>query len=275
LAFVLMQPQRLAAQTLGTAFTYQGHLLSSNAPASSLQDFKFRVLTAVTGGSQVGPIVTNLNVVVTNGLFTTKIDLGAGAFTGDQRFLEISVRPAGFGSFTVLSPRSELTPTPYAIFALSAASIATPCPRRKFYMTSSFPTGSAALTACVAGYHMASFQELMDVGSLQYATDLGSTAHTLPDAGSGPPFSTLAFVRTGVSDPAAGNTVAGNANCNVWTSASTTEFGTVIALKPTWTDAPSNVSPWDAITKECDNVSDATPPAGTTGARVHVWCVED
>ena len=47
------------------------------------------------------------------------------------------------------------------------------------------------------------------------------------------------------------------------------------ALKPTWTDSPTNVSPWDAITKECDNVSDATPPAGTTGARVHVWCVQD
>src|SRR6185436_762632 len=88
---------------------------------------------------------------------------------------------------------------------------------------------------------------------------VGSQANTLPDAGKGPPFSTLAFVRTGVSNPSAGNTVAGNANCNVWTTNSTTEFGTVIALKPLWNESATSISPWEGIAKACNNAADATP----------------
>jgi hypothetical protein len=267
-----------AASPLGSAFTYQGRLLVSLAPPNVPHDFQFTLFDQSSGGIQIAGPITLDNVPVSNGLFTVTLDFGAAAFEGDRRFLAIGVRAgASTGAFTLLTTRQEVTATPYATYAVTAGNIAgtVTCARRKFYMTSSFPQGNAALTACVSGYHMASLQELMDVGTLQYATDLGSTAHTLPDSGSGPPFSTLAFVRTGVSDPSAGNIVAGNANCNVWTTASTTEFGTVIALKPTWTDSPTTVSPWDAITKACDNLSDATPPAGTTGARVHVWCIEN
>jgi hypothetical protein len=267
-----------APAPLTAGFTYQGRLLVSLAPPNAPHDFQFTLFDQSSGGIQIAGPITLDNVPVSNGLFTVTLDFGAAAFQGDRRFLAIGVRDgASTGAFTLLTTRQEVTATPYAIHAVTAANVTgtVTCARRKFYMTSSFPQGNAALTACVAGYHMASLQELLDVGTLQYATELGSTAHSLPDSGSGPPFSTLAFVRTGVSDPAAGNTVAGNANCNVWTSNSTTEFGTVIALKPTWADAPTTVSPWDAITKACDNVSDATPPAGTTGARVHVWCVED
>jgi hypothetical protein len=345
LTFASVTTQELRSQPVGTAFTYQGQLLVSLAPPNTPHDFVFRLYTNASTATVLAGPITNQNVIVSNGLFTTKIDFGPGAFNGDKRFLEIAVRPAGPGSFTTLATRQELSPTPYAIYAvnsgtasnaataisvlangvnaaaiqsgvITAGKIASAqvvkslnglmdavtlsagtnvslttvgnniqinaaitstvtCARRKFYMTSSFPQGNAALTACVAGYHMASLQEILDPSNLEYAHELGNIAHSLPDSGSGPPFSTLAFVRTGVSDPSTGNTVAGNANCNVWTSNSTNEFGTVIALKPTWTDAPSNVSPWDAITKECDNLSDATPPAGTTGARVHVWCVQD
>jgi hypothetical protein len=272
--------ETLAATPLGSAFTYQGLLLTSNAPTSSLQDFQFTLFDQSSGGIQIAGPITFDNVAVSNGVFSVQLDFGIAAFNGDNRFIAIGVRPGpSTGSFTLLSPRTQVTATPYALYALQAATVSgtVQCARRKFYMTSSFPQGNAALTACVAGYHMASLQEIMDPSNLKYATDLVATgqAHTLPDAGSGPPFSTLAFVRTGVSDPAAGNTVAGNANCNVWTTASTTEFGTVVALKPTWNDSPTHVSPWDAIAKACDNLSDATPPAGTTGARVHVWCVED
>ena len=268
----------VAATPLGTAFTYQGRLVQSGTPANGNFDLQFTLYDAVSGGVVAGGPITQANVAVQNGLFTVQLDFGSAAFAGDSRFLQVGVRPGGTtGAFTLLSPRQSLTASPYALYAVNAAtadSVTTGCPRRKYYMTSATPSGANATTACVAGYHMASFAEIMDPSQLEYAMDLVASgqAHTLPDAGSGPPFSSLAFVRTGVSGST--NTVPGNANCASggmpWKSNLGAVNGTVIALKPTWSDASTNVSPWDATVHPCDNVSppDATPP-------VHVWCVQD
>jgi hypothetical protein len=55
-------------------------------------------------------------------LFTVTLDFGAAAFPGFDRWLEISVRTNGSGSFATLSPRQALTPTPYAITAQNLVS---------------------------------------------------------------------------------------------------------------------------------------------------------
>jgi hypothetical protein len=232
---------------------------------------------AINGSLVAGPLTIG-DVPVSGGLFNVQLDFGGAVFNGDNRFLAIEIRPgSSTGAFTPLSTRQQITAAPYALYALNAATataVLTAPPRRKFYMSSPFFQGNVATTSCVSGYHMASFQEIMDPSNLEYATDLVSSgqAHTSPDAGSGPPFSTLAFVRTGVSTSA--NTVPGNANCNVWTNNGTSAFGTVIALKPTWDDPPTNVSPWDSTVKRCDNIQES----GTGNpvlARVHLWCVQD
>src|SRR5262249_48163488 len=50
-----------------------------------------------------------------NGLFTLKVNCGSIYFNGDARFVEVSVRPgASTGAYTILTPRQELTPAPYA-----------------------------------------------------------------------------------------------------------------------------------------------------------------
>jgi len=95
---------------VGTAFTYQGSLTDAGAPANGPYDFQFGLFEAATGGIPVA--VLNVNgVPVNNGLFTVKLDFGQNIFTGDSRWLEISL--AG----TALSPRQELTPSPYALFS--------------------------------------------------------------------------------------------------------------------------------------------------------------
>lgn len=107
---------------LGTAITYQGHLTQSGNPANGSFDFQFRVFDALTNGNQVGNTISQENVAVSAGNFTTKIDFGAGIFTGDTRYLQISVRDGtSTGAFTTLSPRQELTAAPYALFAANAA----------------------------------------------------------------------------------------------------------------------------------------------------------
>jgi len=61
-------------------------------------------------------------VPVTNGLFTVQIDFGVGVFTGSSNWLQVGVRTNGStGAYTALSPRQQLTATPYAIFAETAS----------------------------------------------------------------------------------------------------------------------------------------------------------
>jgi hypothetical protein len=102
----------------GSAFTYQGHLSDGDSLANGNYDFRFILYNSDAGGTQVGSTVTKDDVVVTNGLFMTTLDFGTGAFDGDARYLEIAVRSGtSTGAYTVLSPRQELTPTPYSINA--------------------------------------------------------------------------------------------------------------------------------------------------------------
>ena len=107
-------PQALA----GTAFTYQGQLKNSGAAVNGTCDFQFSLWDDASVGAQVGATQTVSGLAVSNGLFTTPIDFGVGAFTGDARWLNIAVRcPAGSGNYTPLTPRQALTPAPMA-FAL-------------------------------------------------------------------------------------------------------------------------------------------------------------
>ena len=106
------------AQT--TSFTYQGRLTDGANPANGNYDLQFALFDGLSGGSQIGSILTRAGVTVSGGIFTVQIDFGVSAFPGADRFLEISVRPSGGGSFTILSPRQQISSTPYAIRTLSA-----------------------------------------------------------------------------------------------------------------------------------------------------------
>ena len=107
----------------GAAFTYQGQLQNNGSPASGTYNLTFSLYNASSGGSVVAGPLTISGVIVSNGLFTVQIDFGAGVFTGQTNYLEIGVETNGGGSFTTLSPRQQLTPTPYAIFSESAGNL--------------------------------------------------------------------------------------------------------------------------------------------------------
>jgi len=126
LALVLVFVLGASAASLGTAFSYQGRLTDGGNPANGTYDVRFILYNADAGGSQIGVTVTNEDVTVSGGLFTTTIDFSSVVFTNEARWLEISVRPGtNTGAFTPLNPRQPLTPAPYALFAPSAQSAAT------------------------------------------------------------------------------------------------------------------------------------------------------
>lgn len=103
------------AAPVGTGFTYQGRLMVGGSPASGAYDFVFKLYDAALVGNQVGVTVTVADLAVVSGLFTAKLDFGVGAFGGGARWLDIAIRPgASAGAYTALTPRQELSPTPYA-----------------------------------------------------------------------------------------------------------------------------------------------------------------
>jgi hypothetical protein len=118
---------RALAQTvpLGTAWTYQGELSQSGSPANGLHDMIFTLWAEPLGGALVGNIVCKPGVQVTNGRFSTQLDFGALP-AAQGLFLQIEVRPTTGRAcndgtdLVALLPRQQLTPTPYALSAVSA-----------------------------------------------------------------------------------------------------------------------------------------------------------
>src|SRR5580765_5217153 len=108
----------------GTAFTYQGRLVNSGAPANGSYDLSFSLFNAESNGVAVdaGPIA-QAATPVNNGLFTVVLDFGPGVFNGAGYWLEISVRTNGSGPFTTLAPRQPILASPYAIMAGSASNL--------------------------------------------------------------------------------------------------------------------------------------------------------
>ena len=98
-------------------FTYQGQLRSAGTPVTNgVVPMTFQLMGSPAGADNLGdPISTNVGV--TNGLFSVKLDFSpvASAFNGQQRWLQLTVNG------TPLSPRQELTPTPYSSYTYTAA----------------------------------------------------------------------------------------------------------------------------------------------------------
>lgn len=102
---------------LGNGFTYQGRLKQSGAPVTGNVAMTFRLYDAATSppGAQIGASITLPVVAVDDGLFTVALnsggEFGPAAFNGGARWLEVVV------DGTPLSPRQQVTATPYALFA--------------------------------------------------------------------------------------------------------------------------------------------------------------
>jgi hypothetical protein len=116
LCFIVFPAGVAVTVPIGTAFTYQGRLIDANETADGLYDFQFRLYDDPNVGGQQGNTIDINDLEVIDGYFTVELDFGSDVFNGDARWLQISVMPGdSMGRMTVLSPRQEVTPTPYAL----------------------------------------------------------------------------------------------------------------------------------------------------------------
>ncbi|HET6445044.1 MAG TPA: hypothetical protein VFI27_10745 [candidate division Zixibacteria bacterium] len=109
-------------------FTYQGELLDDGQPEPGPCDFQFGLWDAPDLGSQVGITQTLTNIPLDSGRFSVVLNddgqIGASPFDGQALWMAIEVDcPSGAGSFVSLTPRQQLTATPYAHFSTEAGSV--------------------------------------------------------------------------------------------------------------------------------------------------------
>jgi len=111
------------AVPMGTAWTYQGRLMDANVPADGPYDLQFSLFPdPVLNLGQIGSPIEVNDIDIIDGYFTVELDFGNKAFGGDARWLEIGIRPWDSEErYTLLSPRREVTPTPYALYAQNAS----------------------------------------------------------------------------------------------------------------------------------------------------------
>ena len=140
---------------------------------------------------------------------------------------------------------------------------------RRYYMTTTTHNGAQALSACAAGFHMASMWELTESSNLAYDYVRGATED---DSGFGPPADGLlstygpAWARNGAE--ASGSIVPGpgGKNCIAWTTSGAGQYGSAVALVPQWGDFGgevfNRVAPWLGHERSCD-------------MSLWVWCMED
>ncbi|NIM48625.1 MAG: hypothetical protein GTO22_05105, partial [Gemmatimonadales bacterium] len=99
LSLLTWLPTVMAADPLGSEFTYQGRLKQAGTPVNDSADMRFTLYDADADGNTVGSTVifdgqggNPAPVNVVKGLFTVLLDFGVTAFNGEARWLEIEVR---------------------------------------------------------------------------------------------------------------------------------------------------------------------------------------
>ena len=195
-----LNSQLSTACAQGTAFTYQGRLNNGVAAANGSYDLTFSLFNTNAGGVAVAGPVTNSTTAVSNGLFTVTIDFGAGIFTGTSNWLQIAVSTNGANDYSTLSPRQQLTPVPYAIFANTASNLSgtvssAQLPASLITNGASGVNISGTFSGNGAGVTNVNLLTVNSDGAIGWTTNWGNFATaSSPSAGNGPIFVTAADV---------------------------------------------------------------------------------
>jgi hypothetical protein len=115
---VLAAVQTAHGQT--STFTYQGRLTEGGNPASGAYQMQFKLFDSLAGPTQIGSTLADVPVTVAQGVFTVNLDFGIVALSGADRWIEIAVRHNSGEVYTTLSPREQITSSPYAVRTISA-----------------------------------------------------------------------------------------------------------------------------------------------------------
>jgi hypothetical protein len=104
------------ADTIAAVISYQGRLVHpvTGAPLSGTYDLEFAFWSLSGGGSQIGATISRNAQAITNGLYSTQLEVDPANINGQELWLQIRVRTTG-GTWETLTPRVQVLPTAYAL----------------------------------------------------------------------------------------------------------------------------------------------------------------
>lgn len=235
------------------------------------------IVTSINGVSGNVTLAAGSNVTITPSGKTLTISSGAPAVAHDASLSGNGTPASPLGIASGQTVRSingstdavTIAAGPGVKIQTTGGTVIVSAARRRFYVTGSAHTGAEAAGACDDGFHMANMWEIFDLGTMKYDATRGFTEED--DGPGGTPIAS-GWIRTGRFANAAGSEFGpgGAANCNLWQSAASTDFGTIVGLNSNWgaqilqqgVSEFNAVSPWEAFATSC--------------AGIHrVWCVED
>ena len=174
--FSAFNSQFSSARAQGTtAFTYQGQLHDNGTNANGTYTMMFMLYDSASGGNEIGSPITN-SPTFANGLFTVNLDFGNVFTNGNAKWLDITVQ---YGTNLVtggplvsqtLTPRVQVLPTPYALYAAYAAVAAT--------VTNGAIMNAQLATNAVASTNIASGQVVKTLNGLKDFVALTTGANT-------------------------------------------------------------------------------------------------
>lgn len=142
---------------VASAISYQGRLVhpTTGAPLSGTYDLEFTFWSLSDGGSQIGATIPRNAQLITNGLYSTQLEVDPANINGQELWLQIRVRTTG-GTWETLTPRVQVLPTAYALSLRPGAQIqGDPTAWEGWVlranMTGAFPLGKAVVGTTATG----------------------------------------------------------------------------------------------------------------------------
>ncbi|MBV9241944.1 MAG: hypothetical protein JO314_08045, partial [Acidobacteria bacterium] len=189
----------LAGSAQTSTITYQGRLTDGGSPASGTYQMTFALFDAASAGTQQGSTITNSSVTVTSGFFSVTLDFTSGPFAaGASRWLEIAVKKPADPGFITLTPRQQVTSSPYALRTLNAGAA---------------DSLSASCVQCVGDANIsgvAGSKVSGTVASATNATSATTAATTTGNAGTATKLQTARTINGVAFDGSANITIAGS-----------------------------------------------------------------
>lgn len=223
----------VAVQAQTNTFTYQGRLTDGATAANGTYEMQFSLYDALAGGTQMGTTITNTSVSVVNGIFTVQLDFSPATpfSTGADRWLEIAVRKAADPpGYTTLTPRQQITSSPYSIRTLSA---------------NASDSLSGLCVQCVTDSHISYIDGAKVHGRVESASIAGNVSGIVDVVNGGTGSSTKSFV-----DLSTDQTVGGNKTFTGTTSGTFSGSGSGL------TNVPGTLT-WQVVAADSQALSNA------------------
>jgi hypothetical protein len=118
-----LEPNALTG-AVAAAISYQGRLVhpATGMPLSGAYDLEFTFWSLSDGGGQIGATISRNAQTITNGLYSTLLEVDPANINGQELWLQIRVRATG-GTWETLTPRVQVLPTAYALSLRPGAQI--------------------------------------------------------------------------------------------------------------------------------------------------------